>query len=101
MVDRSALLALYRRFVRVAQGMPTGHRRQFVLLKARQEFRRYIGVVDPTEQETLYQYGATMLEQADEQRKHLTECKRENLLDCELTPQEKAEKEMGQAQHTR
>jgi hypothetical protein len=98
MVERAALLALYRKFLRVAQGMPTGHRQQFVLLKARQEFRRSAGVADPTEQARLYRYGATMLEQADEQRKHLIECKRENLLfDWELTPQEKEEKCKGPA----
>lgn len=90
MIERSALLGLYRKFLRVAEGMPTGHRRQFVLQRVREDFTRNAAVGTPTEQARLYQFGLTMLEQADEQRKHLIECKMENLLDCELTPEEKA-----------
>lgn len=87
-VKRSELLSLYRSFLRVAQGMPTEHRQEFVLHKVRQEFRGNIAVVESTEQKRLYKLGITMLEQAEEQRKHLIECRRENLLDCELTPEE-------------
>jgi hypothetical protein len=79
-------------FLRVAAGMPTGHRREFVQKRAREEFKRNHALVDPTEQARLYQFGLTMLEQADVQRKHLTQCKQDNLLDCELTPEEKAGK---------
>lgn len=91
MIDRPAVLALYRQLLRVADGMPTGHRRSFVLQRVREEFRKHTAAAEgTTEQARLYQLGITMLEQAESQRKHLTECKREMLLDCELTPEEKA-----------
>lgn len=92
MVERAALISLYRSFIRVAQGMPTGHRREFIVQKAREEFRSSRLEEEPIEQERLYKYGVAMLDQANEQRLHLMECMRENLLDFEMTPEEKAKK---------
>lgn len=61
-----------------------------MLQRVREDFRKHAAVAEgTTEQARLYQFGVTMLHQADSQRKHLLECKRENLLECELTPEEK------------
>lgn len=89
MVDRSAVLALYRSFLRVASGMPTLHRQAFIRARAREEFRKHASCSTETERQQLLQLGYTMLDQADEQRKHLVQCKHENLLDFELLPEEK------------
>jgi hypothetical protein len=89
MSDRAAVLQLYRSFLRVAAGMPTLHRQEFIRVRVREEFRKHAACSAQSEQLHLLELGYALLDQAEEQRKHLVQCKNENLLDFELLPKER------------
>ncbi|KAL7549707.1 hypothetical protein ACHAWF_012971 [Thalassiosira exigua] len=69
---RLRALSLYREILRGASKMPTPNRRNFVVRKARAEFRKHAALTDPDEIEFQLRLADTNLDTVLVQAEHLT-----------------------------
>lgn len=69
--------------------MPASHRRNFIWKAAREAFEKNRHLERAEDVSREFTYGVCMLDQAEEQQKHLQMCKEQGLLMHELLPGER------------
>jgi hypothetical protein len=75
MTSRSAVLALYRAFLREARLMPTDNRRRLVAHRAREGFRQHRHLTEGSELEFQLQLAEVQLDNVQHQRQLLNSLK--------------------------
>lgn len=79
---RNHVLNLYRAFMREARQMPTANRREFIVKKARHEFKLNKGCQDEAELKDMVYLAEIQLDNVTLQRSHLNQLKKEGKLKC-------------------